>query len=427
MKIFLGLVEISGYYKNLKEGFRQRGVEADFFNLHYHPFSYKGHDNQNIFFRLLFWLKKTELNSVPPFKFFFRVVHALYLKLVKFFLFGYCLIKYDVFVFGFNSTFLNYLDLPILKLFNKKIIYQFNGSDARPPYMDGSIMASDRGLSITDCALVAKKKKKIIKKIDRYADHVINIPTTSQFHERRFINWIKIGIPCKPPLVKQLDVADHKNGKPIRILHSPSHPEAKGSHRICEIIERLRMRGLLIDFQMISNQSNEKVLEAISNCDFVIDQMYADYGLPDFAIEAAWFGKPTVIGGYAARLWDDLLAGDVNPPSLYCVPDAMEASIERMIRDDDFRVSLGMRARDFVQSHWSPELVAGRFLQLINGDVPDSWMLDPARFDYMHGAGFSEEKLKQIMNRYIEKNGRETLCLQDKPKLENAIVNWALC
>jgi len=330
LRVFLGLIEIAGYYRNLKEGFRELGIEADFYNLQYHPFRYGGNDNRGWPFALLFWLKSWEKHALL--RYLFLPLHAFYIRLLRVLLFFYCLIRYDGFIFGFNSTFLNYLDLPILKLFGKKVIYQFNGSDARPPYLDGSIMAKDRGVSLAQCVALTRKKKKIIKKIDRYADAIITIPMIAHFHERPFLNWLKIGIPCKPPS-HAFHPSTSENG--IRIVHSPSHPEAKGSVLISETIERLRSKGLAIDFVMITNQPNEKVLEALANCDFVVDQLYADYGMPGFAVEAAWFGKPTVIAGYAGDIWQELLTADETPPTCYCKPAELESAIEKMIIDGE--------------------------------------------------------------------------------------------
>ena len=52
-----------------------------------------------------------------------------------------------------------------------------------------------------------------------------------------------------------------------------------------------------------SGQPNSVVLEQLARCDFIIDQLYADFPMPGFATEAAWFGKPAVTAGYALDLW----------------------------------------------------------------------------------------------------------------------------
>ena len=49
-----------------------------------------------------------------------------------------------------------------------------------------------------------------------------------------------------------------------------------------------------------------EVIEALRNCDFVVDQVYYDVAISYVATEAAFLGKPSVIGSYA---WEELACG----------------------------------------------------------------------------------------------------------------------
>ena len=40
-KIFIGLVEIAGYYSNLQKGFEQLGIESTFVAIHKHNYKFK--------------------------------------------------------------------------------------------------------------------------------------------------------------------------------------------------------------------------------------------------------------------------------------------------------------------------------------------------------------------------------------------------
>ncbi len=45
MKIFIGLVEIAGYYSKLREGFRQIQIECTFVERAYNPFNFNSEKN----------------------------------------------------------------------------------------------------------------------------------------------------------------------------------------------------------------------------------------------------------------------------------------------------------------------------------------------------------------------------------------------
>ena len=56
----------------------------------------------------------------------------------------------NVFVYGFGATLAwwPHLELRLLRALGKRILFFYHGSDSRPPYLDGQIMASDRGVTI---------------------------------------------------------------------------------------------------------------------------------------------------------------------------------------------------------------------------------------------------------------------------------------
>jgi glycosyltransferase involved in cell wall biosynthesis len=427
IRVFIGLTEIAGYYKGLKYGFDQLGIKCTFINLSNHPFKYGG-DYQNILVKSIkFFYKKRVLTLRRNIIFkiwwfgwevFFRIV-----------LFIWALFKHNVFIFGFNSSFLFFYDLPVLKFFGRKIIYQFHGSDSRPPYLDGAIMSSANGFTIEQCIQFTKNKKRIIRTIDKYANIVIDTPPQGHFHERPFVIWLEIGLPIKPefipPKVTEQDYQNNKNSGEVRVLHSPSSPEAKGSNEIQEVIERLNSQGFRINFVQIRGKSNVVVLDELQKCDFVIDQLYSDYGMPGFATESAWFGKPVIICGYAKELWENILTSDKLPPTLYCYPDELEKVIKKLIEDKSYRFEIGQKLRDFVENQWDPKKIAERYIQLIKGDIPQEWIYDPKNIRYVHGVGLSEDKGRKLLKDVIEQGGKEALQVSDKPELEKLLIDFA--
>ena len=163
---------------------------------------------------------------------------------------------------------------------------------------------------------------------------------------------------------------------------------------------------------------NHVVASELNKCDFVIDQAYSDYPLPALATEAAWFGKPVIIGGYAHDKWNEWLPEENIPPVHYCHPDSLEASVRKLIVDKQYRLDLGRKARAFVEEYSSPRKVAERYKKIITGNVPDSWFYDPYRIRYINGYGLHETGLKRIISRMLQVGGLGSLQLEDKPELE---------
>ena len=211
----------------------------------------------------------------------------------------------------------------------------------------------------------------------------------------------------------------------IRILHSPSHPLVKGTAEILNALDRLREKGYQFEVVKIQGMPNEVVLKELACCDFVVDQMYSDTPLATFATEAALFGKPAIVGGYFAHSIEDFLSANELPPSLFVTPDGIEAAIERLIVNVDFREELGKKARQFVLSQWSPIQVASRYLRLLNDDAPPQWWRTPESAAYIYGCGLPEGRARRLVALLIAHFGANALEVHDKPYLEAALVNFA--
>ena len=419
-RVLIGLGEVAGYYRGLKAGFDELGVEATYLDLSAHRFDYGGAD-QGL---LVGWIracagKGARSSGVA------RVWWEVLRHVLRAVLFLEVLPKHDVFVFGFFSTFFFFLDLPVLKLFGKKVVYQFHGSDSRPPYLNGAIMSGEGGPSIEECISLTRKRKIAMRVVERFADFIVNTPPQGHLHERPFVVWLQLGLPCRPPSASLGDGPPHRDTGGVRILHSPSRPEAKGSLEIRRSVENLRAKGHRIDFVEVTGQPNAVVLEELLRCDFVVDQLYADYGMPGFATEAAWFGKPVVLGGYARELWEELLPPEKVPPTHYCHPDDIEGAIEKLILDRNYRFDLGRRARAFVQDQWSPVRVAERYLSVVTGSFPEAWLYDPQQIRYLHGCGLPEDRARELVKNVVEWGGTPALRLADKPELERLFVRFA--
>lgn len=414
VKVFLGLYEVAGYYTRLREGFAELGIECCQVDLTDHPFKYDEEKPQ----RLAKWLRAAfrRREATPRRQVFSKILWiALQTALLI-----YTILKYDVFVFAANSQFWRFLHLPIIRWLGKKIVYVSHGTDARPLYM------SHKGVGMSPCDIVRRTRdqKEVSRGIERYADAIVDLRTVSQFREGPLIDFLRVGLP-QGKSVQSLEDSPPRIRAGIRVLHSPSLPKAKGTALIRDAIQRLEAKGYEIEFVEVIGQPHAVVRQELKKCDFVVDQLYSDTPMAGFAAEAAAFGKPAIVGGYAGALTRDTVASGSLPPSHYCLPEEVESAIERLIVDATYRVELGRRAKDFVDSNWTSRNVAERYVRIARGDVPADWLYDPRKVCYVYGAGISKDQARALIRSVIEIGGKESLQVSDKPLLEKQLVEFA--
>jgi glycosyltransferase involved in cell wall biosynthesis len=419
MRIFIGLAEIAGYYGNLKLGFEELGISTTFVDLEGHPYRYGGDEPSHPLIRLAVFAS-LKRKSIPRSNVPMKVIWVTLAEFTRTILFIWAAFTHDVFIFVANTSFLYCYDFPMLRRLGKCIICTFHGSDARPPYIDGAVMGDDRGVTVEQGIRLTHKKKRLLEKIDRYADNIISHPYHAHFHERPFLHTTLIGFPYHRP-DRQSDSIEGL----VRILHSPSHPLSKGTPQIREAIEHLKAGGLALEYVEITGRPNHEVLAELVRCDFVIDQLYSDLLLSGFATEAAFFGKPAIVGGYGLETARRDYPGGNPPPSHVCRPEEIECAIEKLVGDRAYRLQLGEDARRFVRTEWTPAKVAERYLRIIRGDIPAEWVCSPQDVIYLHGYGFPEQRVRKLVGEFIRIGGKAALQLRDKPALERRFMEFS--
>lgn len=420
-RVFIGLTEISGYGANLKRGFAELGIDATFIDLSPPVFAFGGDDPPTRLTRLFRHAARrraTTARSDVLGKLVWRGLQSLLTPLV----FGWAVRRHDAFVFLYASSFFGFRELPLLKRLGKAVVYVDCGSDVRPAYLDGSVMAPERGATIDDCASRTRQTKRAVLEIERHATAIVSHPPFALLHEAPFVSFLAIGIPRDAPGSTRTAVG---RGDVVRILHAPSHPAAKGTPRVRAAIEALEKSGRAIDYVEITGRPYTELLDAVASCDIVVDSVYSDTPMAGLAADAALCGKPAVVGGYA---WDELrrfTAESDFPPSQCCHPDELERAIAQLVDDPDYRSALGRAAREFVVDRWSARAVAERFLLLFSGSAPGDWTCDPNAIRYVGGWGQSQERSRELTRAVVERFGAAALQLGDKPTLERSYLDFA--
>jgi hypothetical protein len=418
-RVFIGLCEIAGYNSALKLGFDEIGVDSTFIELNSHQFKFRNCQLDNAWIRLIKFFGDRRVATTRK-NLIRKIFWILCQQATTIPLFIWALFRFDVFVFGFGESFFRLWDLPLLRLLGKRIICIFYGSESRPPYINGKYA----DLSPEELAKLTEEFKRRVVRIEKYAHFIINHPPTGHFHEKPFVQYMAVGIPAALEIPFK-GIREHDPARPVRILHAPSHTTCKGTDRIRTAIESLKEKGYAIEYVEVMNQPNAVVIRELQECDFVVDELYSDAVMAGFATEAAFCGKPAVVGGYV-RL-DDLggLGPEEIPPVFHCHPDKVEGAIEKLISDPEERLRLGESARQFVLTRWTARSVAERYVHLIADDVPADWYFDPREITYLHGWGMRDAEVQGLIQELLDRCGTDALQLRDKPVLQERFVSFA--
>lgn len=442
LRIFIGTTEIAGYYRNLAKGLDAIGLDYKYVQLSPNSSGYGTQSKLPIYIRLPYLLAKLRLKvSIEPGYYSVHKTKSGLLSLFRFVLYFFelflrifivlpwAICKFDVFCFGARSNIVGikagYWDIALLKLFKKRIIYVYHGSDGRPPYINGSIL---HGLIAQTkdwqrkLRQLTSKTKNAVEIINRYADVIIDNPYSAHFQEKPFISWFSIGAPFCGELYQPESHTDSKiNKKSIRILHAPTHRVSKGSAIIEACVKKLKDEGYDLELVLIHGRPHAEVIKEIQRCDFVIDELYSDALMAGFAAEASYYAKPVIVCGYVENME---LQNKI--PTHYCRPEALEDAVRKFVHEPEYRINLGQRAQEFIKNEWSYINIAKRYAKIFANQIPQEWYVQPSQISYVYGFGMPEQLLKESINLYIESEGTSALQLDDKPILRDAFLNFSM-
>src|SRR5205809_570442 len=135
MRVFLGLGDLAGCYSQFQNGLNALGVPCTFINA-YPNILYHRSYRPGVIGRAVEWLGARRVNATRG-----SIQRGIWTVLTGFGLAALLvtsLFRYDVFIFAEGTSFFRGYDLWLLKLFRKRVIVLFHGSDSRPPYINGA-------------------------------------------------------------------------------------------------------------------------------------------------------------------------------------------------------------------------------------------------------------------------------------------------
>lgn len=286
---------------------------------------------------------------------------------------------YNVFHFYFGKSLLFLgLDLPILRLFGKRIIMTYCGSDVRMvanerkrnPYADRIYDSSK--LSFTQLVKSVYtfrysqggydwRKRIMIRYHNLWVHRFFVIRDCMASVEpyatsSKLIAHIPIHHISAPVVTREAFEVDLKR-KPsdsLTVVHAPSNPKLKGTSIIEDAINQLIREGVPVRYVKLMNMPHEEVVRVFrEEADVVIDQvLIGSFG--SITIEAMAYGVPImvyVLPEIREKYVPDMPFVDTRVPTL--VDD-----LRHLLEDEARRLDLRKRSWSYVREHYDRKQLA---------------------------------------------------------------------
>jgi glycosyltransferase involved in cell wall biosynthesis len=342
LKIFIGPAEIANIAGTLACAYRDKGIKVTVVRNSVTPFQTGLTYDQTIQFSNL------------------NILRRIWTQL-HFFVKTFC--QHNAFIFLFGQTLLPYnLDLPFLKLFRKKNIMWFLGSDiSSDKYREKAVKKSGvknyQYKSSQESPDVIRRKIRMIRKTEKYVDHIIADRTIAHLLRRNYIGQEQDSMIYMPIDVSNIVYHDATNKKPI-IIHAPTHEEKKGTTYIIEALKRLQKEGYSFDLRLCKDVPNTRVREILSEGDIAVDQLFA-VSAGVFAVEAMAAGC-AVLGGNIPEL-----SGISDLPIIHTDTTNVYDNLKLLIENPDLRQELGRKGRVYAEKYHDHRKTADDILKLI--------------------------------------------------------------
>lgn len=290
--------------------------------------------------------------------------------LSRFLFFLWALRHYQVFHFFWGVSLWSWwrfhlLDLPILKLFGKKIVVHFRGLDVIDIKYFDYLREKNRGLSPTRPPLSRPDQQKKLKAWLRYADVVlVSEPDLYAVVPNAILSPQVIDCSywaaTQPPLSETDGI--------IRIVHAPSSRRKKGTDFIEEAVEQLKNKGLKVELVLAENLPHHKIRELYEQSDIGIDQvLYGWHG--KVSVELMALGKPVI-----CYIDPELIKYRTDLPIVSATPLTLALQLEKLITDKALRMEISKQSCAYANRYHDVEKNIDMLLPLYGVEpqqVPD--------------------------------------------------------
>jgi glycosyltransferase involved in cell wall biosynthesis len=329
--LFTGF-EIGGQLQLLTEKFRERGIEATCVTFNQDWRNYKADikiEGKSFFKRFLFM--------------FFAVFH------------------YDVFHFFWGVSLFSFwrfhlLDLPILKLLNKRVYPHFRGLDVVDiKYFDYlRERRRTRDLSLKEPKMSRKDQLSKLRKWKRYSDDILVSEPDLFFVDDKAKLFPQV-IDLKYWKTDRKRVFSKEK---IKIAHSPTSRRKKGTDFIIKAIEDLKGKGYDIELVLIENMESHAVKRLYEDIDIGIDQiLYGWHG--KVSCEFMAMGIPTL-----CYIREEYYKYRPDLPIVNANPENLADKLEDLINNLEYRKNTSEKGIEYVGKYHDVEKEVDRLIQL---------------------------------------------------------------
>jgi glycosyltransferase involved in cell wall biosynthesis len=274
--------------------------------------------------------------------------------------------QYDIFHFNGGQSFFTYprigifyLDLPLIRSFNKKIIISFNGCDIRFPSQCGACATASTPCRSDRTERLRHRRSKLAEK---HADYLF-VSTPDLKQSLPMAEWR----PQSRFFVEELAPIDSiykdLNPIPFRIVHAPTRRIKKGTEQIERVINELSQEGVNIELNLIEGLTHSNAIEIMKRSHLVIDQLLI-----------GWYGGVSVEGMALAKP----VICNIDPEFYKFIPSQVKmqmpivSSTSLELRDRILELlnhpakclSLGRKGREYVKAWHDPRKIAARTVEI---------------------------------------------------------------
>jgi len=315
--------------------------------------------------------------------------------------FLYTLTTCDVFIFIFGTSFLpRYWDYPILKLFGKRIVSVFCGSDIRYWYAYeqefNSLGLGSEFRPFTEDYNHAYEffitKIRRVRAAERYADLILSQPSMAQLQTRPYM---RMNIP--------LDLSQYRFNVPERevplVVHAPSKRCIKGTKYVLAAVEQLKQEGIRFEFRLIENMPNAQVRELLAEADIVVDQLLSET-VATLALESMATGNVVL-----ARYLPERAHIPADCPVVNVTAATLADKLREVILDRDLRRRLAYAGRSYVEKYHDHVRIAQQILDWLKPGGIQEYDFIPMFFqsEFVMPAELLKEERKRMWKQRIQR------------------------